>query len=173
MEMNVSTIINRLNEETDALLRWYETKGAEAMQQGPEGAWTAGQHLLHLIKSTRPLTVGLGYPRILLRLKFGAISGSGSYEDVVTRYRTVLDNGGKAMGEYIPREVPASEHAQMVARFRAEIAKLCTNLSQWSEKNLDRTGAPHPLIGMLTVRELMYFTIYHIGHHRQSLESRY
>lgn len=171
--MDTATIVNRLNEETEALLRWYEAKGPEVMESGPDGAWTAGQHLLHLIKSSRPLAVGLGYPRIILRLKFGPISGSGSFDDVVARYTKALDNGGKAMGEYVPRPVTHAEHAQMIGRFREGNAKLCGNLSKWSERNMDRTGAPHPLIGMLTVRELMYFTIYHIGHHRRVLEERY
>jgi hypothetical protein len=173
MEMSKETLMARLREETEALLAWYAAQGSESMERGPEGAWSAGQHLLHLIKSSQPLSTGLGYPRILLRWKFGAINGSGSYEEVVARYAKALDNGGKAMGAYVPREVRSSEYGQMVQRFRDETDKLCRNLAKWSEKDLDRTGAPHPLIGMLTVRELLYFTIYHIGHHRQTLQSRY
>jgi hypothetical protein len=171
--MDRTHIIGQITGETEALLKWYEAKGPEVMDSGPEGAWTAGQHLLHLIKSSKPLAVGLGYPRILLRLKFGPVSGSGSFDDVVARYRKALENGGKATGEYVPRPVTQAEHAQMMGRFRDENAKLCGNLSKWSERNMDRTGAPHPLIGMLTVRELMYFTVYHIGHHRRVLEERY
>jgi hypothetical protein len=116
----------------------------------------------------------MGYPRILLRLKFGKVNGpSASYEGVVDRYQQALINGGKATGEYVPREVRKEEREVLVARFKNEMRVLVNNLHKWSEKNLDNTGVPHPLIGQLTVREMMYFTIYHMEHHRHILEERY
>ena len=39
-----------------------------------------------------------------------------------------------------------------------------------SEKDIDTYRAPHPLIGKLTVRELVYFSIYHVGHHHKSIQ---
>jgi hypothetical protein len=35
----------------------------------------------------------------------------------------------------------------------------------WSEDDLDNHRLPHPLLGKLTVREMLFFTLYHIQHH--------
>jgi hypothetical protein len=50
---------------------------------------------------------------------------------------------------------------------------LVNNLHKWSEKNLDNTAVPHPLIGKLTLRKMLYFTIYHMKHHLKISEERY
>jgi hypothetical protein len=44
-------IIKQLEKQSKALRSWYIDKPVEKMEFAPEGAWTAGQHLLHLIKT--------------------------------------------------------------------------------------------------------------------------
>lgn len=166
-------LIRQLKAEGDRVCAWYAQRPDSIMTHGPTNAWTAGQHLLHLIKSTKPLAAGLGLPRILLRLRYGAINSHRSFTEVVQHYQSALAAGGRATGGFVPRQVHASEREVLIARFGAEIDQLCANLAKWSEKNIDRTGAPHPLMGMMTVRELMHFTIYHMQHHLSSLETKY
>ena len=36
----------------------------------------------------------------------------------------------------------------------------------FSEQDLDSHILPHPLLGKLTFREMLYFTIYHVQHHQ-------
>jgi len=43
-------------------------------------------------------------------------------------------------------------------------------LSGFSEEDLDKLILPHPLLGKLTLREMMYFTIYHVQHHQRIVE---
>ena len=50
------------------------------------------------------------------------------------------------------------------------IAGLDRLLDSLSESDLDTLQAPHPLLGKLTLRELMYFTIYHAQHHQRNVE---
>lgn len=174
MEMTKKEIIKQLESQSHSLRNWFLDKPIEKMEFAPEGAWTAGQHLLHLIKSTKPLGKGMGYPRILLRLKFGKVNhASRSYEDTIKAYTDALDNGGKATGAYVPRVVKKEEREVLVNRFKDEMAVLVNQVHQWSEKNLDKTAVPHPLIGNLTLREMLYFTIYHMEHHLKILEERY
>jgi hypothetical protein len=174
MEMTKKEIIDQLESQSKALRNWFLDKPIEKMEYAPEGAWTAGQHLLHLIKSTKPLGKGMGYPRFLLRLKFGKVKhASRSYEDTIRSYQDALDRGGKATGEYVPREVKQAEREALVNRFRDEVSVLVNQVHQWSEKNLDNTNVPHPLIGDMTLREMLYFTIYHMEHHLRILEERY
>ena len=44
--------------------------------------------------------------------------------------------------------------------------------SQISEHKLDRCILPHPLLGKLTLREMIYFTIYHMEHHLVHLKAQ-
>jgi hypothetical protein len=44
-------------------------------------------------------------------------------------------------------------------------------LKKFSEDDLDSIRLPHPLLGKLTVREMLYFAVYHVGHHhRQAMK---
>lgn len=172
--MNKKQLLEKLSSGSKALSSWFMDRPVEAMLSGPEGAWTAGQHLLHIIKSTKPLAKGVGYPRILLRLKFGKATGpSRSYEELVAAYQQKLAAGGKATGEYVPREVKMNERDVLVERFKAEMNVLINNIHQWKDENLDLTVLPHPLIGTITLREMLYFTIYHMEHHLHILEERH
>ncbi|MCF8278523.1 MAG: DinB family protein [Flavobacteriales bacterium] len=174
MEYDKKEIISQLEKQSKAIRSWFLDKPIEKMEAAPDGAWTAGQHLLHLVKSTKPLAKGMGYPRILLLLKFGkAKRPSRSYEDTIKAYTDALSNGGKAMGEYVPRAVKKEEREVLVERFKEEMGLLINQVHQWSESNLDSTAVPHPLIGNLTLREMLYFTIYHMEHHLNSLNERY
>ena len=174
MEYSKKEIIDLLTEAAHDLTSWYVNKPVQVIELGPEGAWTAGQHLLHIIKSTKPLAVGMGYPRLILRLKFGKVNTpSLGYEELVKKYTDAISAGGQATGVYIPREVKNEERDVLVNRFKSEMNILVNNLHKWSENNLDNTAVPHPLIGKLTLKEMLYFTVYHMKHHLKILEERH
>lgn len=47
-----------------------------------------------------------------------------------------------------------------------------TALEGWSERDLDRIRMPHPILGMLTTREMLFFTLYHNRHHVEAARRR-
>ena len=167
-------IISELNAQSELFVQWYVNRNDRILEVGPEGAWTAGQHLLHMIKSTAPLAKGLGYPRILLRWRFGKAKAPGcTYDELMKRYTDMLSGKAVSPDEYVPRQVKWGEKELLLHRFRTEKRKMVNNISKWSEKGMDSTVLPHPLLGNITVREMMFFTIYHTSHHVRILEERY
>jgi hypothetical protein len=42
----------------------------------------------------------------------------------------------------------------------------------WSERQLDRIRLPHPVLGKLSVREMLFFTLYHNQHHIEAVKRR-
>ena len=44
------------------------------------------------------------------------------------------------------------------------------NLQKWDDSNLDGCQLPHPLLGDLTMREMVMFSIYHCKHHLADVE---
>ncbi len=133
----------------------------------PKGKWSAGQQTLHLIKSTKPLLNGLGLPKFIIKSKFGkANRPSRSYDELVARYKERLEQGGKATGPYVPGKVAAKDQEKLSAELTDIISKMSKKIEKWSEEQLDEFVLPHPLLGKVTTREMLYFTIHHAGHHQ-------
>ena len=167
-------IVAGLNARFDTAALWFAQRPEATFCSGPDGRWTEGQHLDHLIKSTKPLNLALRLPRIALRLKFGTASRPGeSMEAVVERYEGVLAGGGKASGRFVPPEVHAKDKSGLIETFRHEGKRLVDAVGNWSESDLDKYVLPHPLLGNLTVREMMFFTYHHMGHHLETLARDY
>ena len=137
-----------------------------------EGKWSAAQQLDHLIRSVSPVVMGLSLPKFILRLTFGqAKRPSMDYDTLVKRYQDALANGGKSPRAYEPKVAGASFQATGTEKLRHLIARLNRLVESLSEADLDQLQAPHPLIGKLTLRELLYFTMYHVKHHQRSVEA--
>jgi uncharacterized damage-inducible protein DinB len=51
-------------------------------------------------------------------------------------------------------------------------SRLVAALERWSDRNLDRIQLPHPILGKITAREMVFFTIYHGHHHIAAAKSR-
>ena len=172
--MDKLAIVEQLKSQANGLTAWFESQPEDRFEFAPEDAWSAGQHLHHLIKSTKPLALGLRIPRIVLLFRFGWVKNpSRNFDDTVAYYKAGLSKGGVATGQYVPRVVKTNEKEQMISRFSAEMDGLIKAVSGWSDNTLDKAYLPHPLLGNLTVREMLYFTIYHMEHHLTILKERY
>lgn len=62
--------------------------------------------------------------------------------------------------------------SEIMEQFPRVNAELRTNIARWTDDSLDRFQLPHPLLGKLTVREMLFFTLYHQRHHRDVIERR-
>ena len=138
--------------------------------------WSPAGHLRHLNKGVRAVANGVGQPRVALMAYGLGRDGSRSYADVVAAYRAALDAGGKA-GKFGPSDrvpdIPPDEwRLQIMDRWRDSSEQLRTALEGWPEKALDRFRLPHPLIGKLTLRELLLWTLYHNAHHARRVAER-
>ncbi len=145
----------------------------------PQGEfWSPAGHIDHLVRSVRPLAGALRLPRIALWWRFGRSSASRPTEQVVERYLDLLSQGKGARGQYLPEPVAAgadpTEEArqQLLGRYRAVGEALIGALGRWNERSVDRYRLPHPLLGLLTVRELLAWSLYHGRHHRRRIHDR-
>lgn len=136
------------------------------------GKWAAGQQLDHIIKSVAPVKLAFSLPSLLLRISFGrANRPSRTYDELVEKYQTKLAQGGKAPERFIPNSVTIAERDELSKRLLFLIDALVNLVDKYSEEKLDRYLLPHPLMGKLTLREMLYFTIYHVGHHEKQVIS--
>lgn len=136
------------------------------------GKWSPAAHLSHLIKSAQPLNFVLNMPKITLLL-FGTNKREGSrrFEELVEKYQNKLKEGAKASGTYLPEDdLTVTDKHILLADFEYQKRKLIENVQGMKEEDMDYYLLPHPILGKLTIREMLYFTIYHVSHHHKSLK---
>jgi hypothetical protein len=135
----------------------------------PVEKWSAGQQIEHIIRGVSPLATALTLPKFAPRLLFGkADHDSVDYETVVKNYHARLAAGGKASGRFIPPEVGFKERENLRDKLSKTVADLVKRMEKFTEAQLDEYVLPHPLLGKLTIREMLYFTIYHVEHHHKA-----
>ena len=134
-------------------------------------SWSPSETVRHLTKSIRAVTKGLKMRRFVLRLMFGKPHRpSVTYDALITRYRGVLEAGGRA-GRFAPSSETTSDRSTILARLAQANDDLRKAIARWSDADLDRYQLPHPLLGKLTIREMLFFTVYH-QHHHMNVTSR-
>lgn len=135
-----------------------------------ETKWTAGQQLDHLMRSVSPVKMALSLPKFVPKLLFGTPNRSStSYDNLVSNYQGNLALGGKATGKFIPPKVSFDRREVLKNKLLTTVSQLCKKIDNFTEIQLDELILPHPIIGKLTIREMLYFTIYHCEHHHKAV----
>lgn len=163
--MTISQLQSELSKRHTAFCDYITTLSAEEFLFAKPGKWTAGQQLDHIRRAVSLLPLGLSLPSFIRRLFFGKPRTGLQYDALVTRYRGVLDRGGKASGVFIPKPVGFDERKKITVKIQNSITRINSYLAEYSEASLDSTCLPHPLLGKITLREMMMFTVYHVEHH--------
>lgn len=127
--------------------------------------WSPAENLVHLLKSVGPVGKAMKSPEVLAG--FGTpTSPSRRYAEIRADYRQRLDEGAQAFGPFLPEVEPAPpdpDQARQALLYKwGEVAqRLVGALQAMSENDLDQYQLPHPLLGNLTIREMLLFTLYH------------
>ncbi|QOI96901.1 MAG: DinB family protein [Flammeovirgaceae bacterium] len=166
--MRKGDIINNLNNEVLLAASCFKALPEEKFFARPlPEKWSPAEHAQHLILSVKPLITAFSLPRFVLRWTFGKPNRPGrTFDQVVEKYKAKLAAGGKASKPFIPKRLAVSDNPKTVIQhFTNAYSRFAYRLSSWPEEQLDRYLLPHPLLGKLTLREMLYFTIYHVSHH--------
>ena len=148
---------------------------------GSDERWSPAHHTRHLTLSNRPLTQALRLPRLALLAVGGRAENGRVSRDFATMretYLAALKAGARASGRFLPTlegSQDAAGQAASVAELQASVEALSAAAARWPDADLDGLTLPHPVLGRLTLREMLYFAVYHHSHHlegvRRLLES--
>jgi hypothetical protein len=170
---NKKFIIDLLNTHADALVNFVNQQTKESFIKSIDGKWSVGQNIDHLIRSLSPVNLALLLPYWVLRMMFGKLNRTPrNYQELVDRYHQKLAAGGRASGQFIPPVIAWDQKERKVADFNLQKERMIKRMESWSEDELDHYLLPHPLLGKLTLREMLFFSAYHIQHHLQILKER-
>lgn len=139
--------------------------------------WSPAQNVAHLVKSTDPVSLALRLPSRVLRLLFGRPAAAArNYGQIRQTYQGILAAGGGA-GSFTPAPFAATaatpaRRAKLMTAARRSADRFAARVLAYTDVDLDRYRLPHPLIGKLTLREMLLFTVYHHGHHLGKVQQR-
>lgn len=168
--MDKSALTAQLAEQYQAFLAHLDRLDETTWVLQPNGKWSAGQQLDHIVRAVKPVNLAFGLPKWVPRLLFGrANRPSRTYEGLVEKYKSKLSAGAKASKMFVPPPAQWEDKTAQMATLEKTVAKLCKRLQRYSEAELDNLLLPHPILGKLTLREMLYFTIYHVQHHKVAL----
>jgi len=133
-------------------------------QRPATGKWSVAENAEHLILSVKPLAGLFGQPETMLEKWGKTTRPQGNYDKVVAVYLEKVGNVGVGFPSFTPSNTITSKQ-ELVDELDAVNNKFLVRASLLTEMELDTYQVPHPLIGMLTCREFLYFTHYHTMRH--------
>ena len=151
--------------------RFYTSIPADRFFAHSLNAWSPAENLEHLIRSVKPVAQAMRLPKLLLQLLFGTASTpSRSFQTIKEEYLSKLANGARAARAYLPTQtIPSTNlelaRMQLLSQWTRIEQELINSVKAWHESEFDKYLLPHPLLGKLTVREMLFFTLYHNRRH--------
>jgi len=165
--MQTAQVAQQLSEQHQELLIFLKSLTEEQLHQQKEGKWSVLQNLDHLLKSIKMVNPAVRKPSIVLRSAFGKPNRPArSYEALVSRYQERLAGAeADAPREFQAQASEALNREVIIAEYDKEVQRFLKFIHKVKESKLDRTLLPHPLLGKLLMREILYFMHYHTDHH--------
>jgi len=173
-----AALLEEIQTSIQKALDWYNAIPAAQFFVRSGDIWSAADNVDHLIRAIRPIALVLKMPKAGLQLVFGTsvpdihageAVKSRSYDEVCKAYEAAIAQGGQASGVFLPdQKAPVDAEAQkksLLDKLNKAGDSLLATLAKWDETELDQYQLPHPLLGTLTVREMLFFSIYHTLRH--------
>ncbi len=138
----------------------------------PTEKWSIAEELVHLTKSDQGCA--LAFNQSFVALPKTAHSPR-NYTELVAEYKEKQASiAAKVPARLIPGEDTLGLTVTQAANnFSTAAAALLQSLDNWQEAQLDAvTVWKHPVLGPVTAREMMLFTIFHNRHHLASVQTK-
>jgi len=175
--MQKDAIVDLLEDKHQDLFDFLNEHHPERWEAGPEGKWTTGQHIVHLLESAKFINTALSMPKFVLKYKYGKANRPvRDYTTVINRYQERLSTvePGTTFGPTSPKKVPPlKDKDYLMDRLKMECKKLQYKTKKWKDTHLDTYIVPHPLMGKMPVREMIMWSAYHVQLHTETLKEKY
>lgn len=170
-------IVIRLRHVQRDLSDTVHTMSAVQFEAGTPQSWSPADYLKHLLLSVKPFAKALSFPPDALKRRFGEITRPPlPYAEVEAKYRARLAEGIRAedYAAVMPVTFRLPEgttdlRTTLVDLWDEAHERLFTGLEQWSEADLDTVQMLHPAVGAISVREMLFFTLFHNALHTRDI----
>ncbi len=165
--MNKAELTTTLTDRYAHFTNYINSLSADDYMYSYNGKWTAGQQLEHIVICVKPLVQVFGMPKTAIAQTFGTTNKPGrDYDTLLSEYKSKLSEGGKAPTKYVPVTTELTQRSALSETLPNLIAALNAGIETFTEQQLDTLCIPHPLLGSISLREMLYNAIYHVQHHQ-------
>jgi len=169
--MNTAQLAQSLTDNHQTFIDYVHSLDEDEFIHIKDDKWSAGQQLQHLLLCLQPISKALASADFI-REKFGVLDRSSvSYDTVIANYKTGLRNGGKSPERFLPNAVNYEERKDIAEELQNTLATITGHLNNYSDSELDSLVLPHPFLGALSIRELLYLMSYHPLHHLEQVKT--
>ena len=174
MRKSKDDIVTELRESFHSVCAVAASIDKEGFNVSKHNKWTTAENVSHLVRSTKMTRLAYQLPKFLPLILYGKPSRtSHGYSKIISNYLKKLESGAVATGLYVPSKTSYNQTV-LVDKLMVEGEKLVSVIeNKWSDEQLDHYQIEHPLLGLITLRELAYFTIYHNLHHLATISNLY
>lgn len=161
-------ILEAWQKAVDEVSEYSKSIDSEHFTKNINEKWSVSENLDHLIRSTKPIVKALGAPKLALRM-FGKPNGpSKTLSQIYNDYLAELQQGATAMGPFLPDS--DLNQNEMIDFWNSVGQRFGERLAKWKESDLDKYVLKHPVLGKMTVREMLFFTLFHTYHHLNAMK---
>lgn len=166
--MNKEQIIANLNKEHFEF--WQTANYLPNTNLSLNGKWSVSQNVEHINISLFKVSNYLALPKSSIESNYGLSNRESTSNEIIIKvFKNAIENGVKAMDPFIPELNLNKEINYSISQGKEFLISVIENLYNWSEEDLEKYNCPHPFLGNITVREILFFTIYHVQHHHKTL----
>jgi DinB superfamily len=134
------------------------------------GKWSIAENLIHLAIVAKRFGSTFTMPKEQLA-NFGlATQPSRPFDGILAAYMKALEGMAVAPKAFVAVQTADDTRTSVIERYNNAHNILGANLMTFSEEELDKYQVPHPLLGLLTMREMMDFIVFHLGHHQKAVD---
>lgn len=170
--MNRDELLTALERRRDVVSAYFAALPYEQFVNGTQEKCSPAHHLDHLVRSHKQLALALSMPkdRFGWKKRDSTLPGR-SYEEIRDEYRRLLKvNAAKVSGRFVPE--PQGIQADQLSLYGQSVDLLTHHLfNDVDELEMDDFTLPHPILGDLTIREMILFTLYHNEHHLNGVKA--
>lgn len=164
-------ILFALNEVLHELNTVLKSVDDATLKKSVNGKWSIAQNFDHLSISNTITALSLDMPKPVLSQLFKTNNrAKWNYDEVVWKYQRSLSEGAKATLPFQPKLSIVPIRLIIENYWKLSTSHLLKSINKWDEQDLDIYLIPHPIIGKITLRELLFFTVYHLRHHLKTIQ---
>ena len=135
-----------------------------------DNKWSIAENCKHLSLSLKPLNMAFSLPNFTLLFLEKLNRETRSYEEMVEKYLQKLSQGAVATEKFMPEKLSIENKKEdLIEELKHINNSFLKKVDDFTEEDLDKYLLPHPVLDKLTIREMLYFTIYHTLHHHKAI----
>jgi DinB superfamily len=167
--MNQSELLAKLKSEFSDMENLANSFEETAFFKQPHAEkWSVAQNIVHLNFVAKNILGALNTPSVL--------AGFGKANRASRDFDTIRDAYLQGLSEWQAKGMPYKHlntegpKTGLLQDFEAIHQNLMSFAETLSEEDLNTLQLPHPVLGLMTVREMLCFATYHIRHHFDIVE---